>query len=164
MRTRVGYTGSDKLDPTYHDLGGHSEALQIDFDPQVVSYADLLDVFWDAHTPWSPRRTSQYKAAVFHHDDGQQLLALESAARVERDSGRGVQTEILPASRFYRAEDYHQKYRLARHSEWFRALTAVYPDPVDFTDSTAAARLNGLASGYGNPERLREALRPLSGF
>ena len=151
------------MNPTYHDLGGHSEALQVDFDPTVLSYADLIGVFWSAHTPWSPRRSSQYKAALFYHDDEQRRLAESTAAEVERRSGRPVQTELLPATAFWRAEDYHQKYRLRRHPSWTAALEAVYPDPRDFTDSTAAARLNGLAGGFGDADAILEQVAPLEG-
>ena len=71
-------------------------------------------------------------------------------------------TEILSASRFYRAEDYHQKYRLRRHAKWTRQLEAVYADAKDFTDSTAAARLNGYLAGCGTEEQVRAQLEPLT--
>ena len=89
---------------------------------------------------------------------------METAARLEAELGRPVRTEILPATRFTRAEDYHQKYRLRRHAELMRQLEAVYPDPGDFTDSTAAARLNGYLAGFGTEERIREQVAPLTGL
>lgn len=163
MRTRVGYTGGAKANPTYHDLGDHTEALQVDYDPQIVSYSDLLQVFWEAHHPTSPAYSAQYKAAIFFHDAEQGRLAVETATRLEAELGRPVTTEILPATRFTRAEDYHQKYRLRRHAEWMRQLAAIYPDPKDFTDSTAAARLNGFLAGFGTEERVRAQVAPLTG-
>jgi peptide-methionine (S)-S-oxide reductase len=149
IRTRVGYTGDEKLDPTYHDLGGHTEALQLDFDPTVISYADLLEHFWSSHSPTSPAYSAQYKAAVFYHTEEQRALAHASMDKLAADAERIICTELLPASRFYRAEDYHQKYCLRRNAELTAKLEAIYPDPGDFTDSTAAARLNGQLAGFG---------------
>jgi peptide-methionine (S)-S-oxide reductase len=163
IRTRVGYTGAEQLNPTYHELGGHSEALQVDFDPEVVSYGDLLAIFWKAHNPASEAWSAQYKAAIFYHDEEQQRLAVETSARVERELGQPVVTEILPASPFYRAEAYHQKYRLRRHAEWLRQLELVYPDPAAFTDSTAAARLNGHLAGFEIAQDPRGLLAPVTG-
>jgi len=157
----VGYTGGTRPDPTYHELGDHTEALQLDFDPTVLPYAELLEHFWQAHSPASAAWSRQYKAAVFTHDAEQRRLALESAQRVASALGRPITTEILPASRFTRAEDYHQKYRLRRHAEWTRRLQAIYPDPKDFTDSTAAARLNGHLAGFGAAEEVRAELEAL---
>lgn len=152
IRTRVGYTGDEKLDPTYHDLGDHTEALQLDFDPNVITYADLLELFWSAHSPSSPAYSAQYKAAVFYHSEEQLALAQASLDKLAAVEERVIQTELIPATRFYRAEDYHQKYCLRRNAELTAKFEAIYPDPKDFTDSTAAARLNGQLAGYDTPE------------
>ena len=130
----------------------------------MVTYAELLDVFWKAHDPRSPARSSQYKAAIFTHGAEQARLATESAAAVEARLGRPVTTEILPATRFTRAEDYHQKFRLRRHAELMRQLEALYPDPRAFTDSTATARLNGFLAGFGDEEQVRAQVAPLTGL
>lgn len=117
----VGYTGGAFPNPTYEDVcggnTGHAEAVQVEFDPALVSFAELLDVFWSSHNPTTPDgqgsdSSSQYHSAIFFHDAVQ-----EEAARVAKEtlqnSGRfnaPVTTEIVPAATFYHAEEYHQRY------------------------------------------------------
>lgn len=136
--------------PSYHNLGDHTEAVQVDFDPQRISYADLLAVFWDSHRPTSQSRSRQYLHAIFTHDDQQEQQALESKATAEHNLGRAVRTEVLPLRSFTRAEDYHQKYMLKRDGALMRELSKIFPDHRDLVDSTAAARLNAYLGGYGN--------------
>lgn len=119
--TAVGYSGGTYENPGYREvctgLTGHAEAVEIHFDPALVTYAELLDVFWANHDPTTLNRQgpdvgSQYRSAIFYHDDEQKAVALESKERVIA-SGRyknPVVTEITPAAHFYRAEDYHQQY------------------------------------------------------
>jgi peptide-methionine (S)-S-oxide reductase len=121
LSTAVGYTGGSTEDPTYEDVcsgeTGHAEAVEIEFDPEKVSYRELLDVFWDIHDPTTLNRQgpdigTQYRSAVFYHTPEQKALVEESVALLE---GSGsfmdpVVTEITPASTFYRAEEYHQRY------------------------------------------------------
>ena len=97
VRTRVGYTGGDEDSPTYRDLGDHSEAIQVDFDPEVVSYGELIEVFWESHNPCARPWSTQYKSAVFVHDEEQRRLAEETAAEIAAERGQPVRTEILPA-------------------------------------------------------------------
>jgi uncharacterized protein YchJ len=139
-------------------LGDHTETLQVDYDPSRISYAELLDVFWENHHPQQRAWSQQYKAAVFYHDEEQKRLAVESRKILEERTGGRVHTEIMPFKAFYRAEDYHQKYRLRRDSELMRAVMRYYPEDRDFVDSTAAARLNGYLAGHGSVEQLKEEL------
>lgn len=114
-----GYTGGSGSDPTYEDYAskGHLEAVQLSYDPAKVRYADLLDLFWRQIDPTDAGgqfadRGPHYRSAIFYHDDAQRREAEESKRELEK-SGRfsaPVVTEILPASRFYRAEEYHQDY------------------------------------------------------
>jgi peptide-methionine (S)-S-oxide reductase len=120
--TTVGYTGGWFENPTYKDVSthktGHAEALLIEFDPNEVSYEQLLDVFWSIHDPTTKNRQgpdigSQYRSMIAYHTQEQELLAKESKADLERSgqlSEGTIVTEIVPASTFYKAEDYHQKY------------------------------------------------------
>jgi peptide-methionine (S)-S-oxide reductase len=123
----VGYAGGWAPDPSYFDVctgtTGHAEAVEIDFDPGQVSYEQLLNVFWDAHDPTSSNRQgsdvgSQYRSAIFFHSPKQEATAQTSKERL-RQSGRftrPIVTEIVPATRFYRAEKYHQRH-IARQSD-----------------------------------------------
>lgn len=161
VRTRVGYTGGTLENPTYHNLGDHTESVQVDFDPTQVSYADLLDVFWKAHSPTARAFGRQYMNAVFYDDEEQERLAKESRDRIAAETGKEVSTQILPASTFYLAEDYHQKYNLRRKDPFYGELAAVYPTTEELIASTAAARLNGYLGGYGTRAQLERELDSL---
>lgn len=117
----VGYTGGHTVDPTYEQVctgtTGHAEAAQVTYDPSLVSYQDLLAAFWNMHDPTTINRQgpdigSQYRSAIFYHTPEQGQVAFASKAALE-DSGRfssAIVTEIVPAGRFYKAEEYHQRY------------------------------------------------------
>lgn len=116
-----GYTGGTLEDPTYKevcsDTTGHAEAVLVEFDPARVSYAQLLDAFWNMHNPTTPNRQgpdvgSQYRSAIFTHSKEQQAEAIASRDALERSKkfSRPIVTEIAPASTFYSAEEYHQRY------------------------------------------------------
>jgi peptide-methionine (S)-S-oxide reductase len=117
----VGYAGGTTESPTYEDVcshaSGHAEVVQMEFNPAVVSYDHLLDVFWSNHNPTTLNRQGpdvgdQYRSVIFYHSPEQQAAAEASKARLEK-SGRfkhPIVTYIQPAPAFYRAEDYHQRY------------------------------------------------------
>lgn len=149
IRTRVGYAGGARPDPTYHRLGDHSEVVQIDFDPRQITYAQLLAVFWQSHDPTSQAWSRQYRTAVFYHDDIQQRLAQESRERVAARLGGRIHTTVEPATTFYLAEGYHQKYYLQQSRTFWAEYLRVYPAVGDLINSTAAARVNGYLAGYG---------------
>jgi peptide-methionine (S)-S-oxide reductase len=120
LSTVSGYTGGTVANPTYSQVSGggtgHAEAVEIAFDPSKVSYEKLLDVFWHNHDPLAKDRQfcdrgDQYRPAIFYHDEEQRKLAEESKKKVqEKFAPRVVQTEIVKAGPFYKAEDYHQDY------------------------------------------------------
>ena len=119
--TAVGYLGGSVENPTYENVctgrTGHAEVVQLEFDPTKISYPDLLEIFWSNHDPTTMNRQgpdtgSQYRSAIFFHTPEQKAIAVESK-RAADAGGRfrdPVVTEITPASTFYRAEDYHQRY------------------------------------------------------
>jgi peptide-methionine (S)-S-oxide reductase len=124
----VGYTGGTLEGPSYQDVctgrTGHAEAVLVEFDPAKVSYPQLLDVFWTIHDPTQVNRQgpdigTQYRSAIFYHDEGQLAEAEASKAKLE-SSGRfrrPIATQIVPAAPFFRAEEYHQRYLEKRGQE-----------------------------------------------
>ena len=161
VRTRVGYAGGRAPHPTYQNIGDHTEAVQVDYDPERIHYEDLLSFFWEQHQPTSRSWRRQYLHAVFFHDDRQEKEALASKMEVARRLGATVRTEVLPLRSFTLAEDYHQKSLLKRESDLLRELTRIYPRHADLVQSTAAARLNGYVGGYGAPDRLNRDIERL---
>jgi peptide-methionine (S)-S-oxide reductase len=117
----VGYIGGTTKNPTYKDVctgrTGHAEAVEVDFDPNQVSYRELLAVFFQSHDPTTmnrqgPDHGTQYRSAIFFHDAEQEAAARESKAALDKAGvfKRPLVTEITPAAKFYRAEEYHQQY------------------------------------------------------
>ena len=121
--TQVGYTGGEFEDPTYQDVcsgrTGHAEAVQLEYDPSVVSYEDLLLIFWSNHNPTTinqqgPDIGEQYRSVVFFHDQKQENTAKELKEKLQSAAleqfGEKIVTEIIPVMKFFRAEEYHQQY------------------------------------------------------
>jgi peptide-methionine (S)-S-oxide reductase len=117
----AGYLGGTLPNPTYQDVctgrTGHAEVVEVTFDPSRVTYDDLLDVFWDSHDPTTlnrqgPDRGTQYRSAIFYHDERQKAAAEASKERLGATGRfpRPIVTEVTPTSTFYRAEEYHQRY------------------------------------------------------
>ena len=119
--TKVGYIGGQLPNPTYEevctDKTGHAEAVEIEYNPDEISYADLLNVFWNNHNPTTLNRQGpdvgiQYRSAIFYHNDEQKEIA-EKSKQILDKSGKHddpIVTQIVPAPTFYPAEEYHQKY------------------------------------------------------
>ena len=116
---RVGYTGGHTESPTYKDVcsgkTGHAEAVEVTFDPSEISYADLVDQFWSLHDPTQVNRQgwdfgTQYRSAIFTHSPEQAEAAAESKVRAMERFRRPIATEIVPATTFWPAEEYHQQY------------------------------------------------------
>ena len=135
----------------------------MDFDPQLIDYATLLEMVWDSHDPTRPQRRSQYMAAIWCEGERQLELARASGERAAHQHGGALSTRIEPLERFHRAEDYHQKYRLRRDPELLGELVERYGTDRAMVDSTAAARINGLLRGYGDRE-LVERWLPMLGL
>ncbi|MEO9309440.1 MAG: peptide-methionine (S)-S-oxide reductase MsrA [Nitrososphaera sp.] len=119
--TVVGYSGGWLKNPTYEDVctdtTGHAEVVQVEYDPNLISYEELLDVFWASHDPTQLNRQgpdigTQYRSVIFCHNEQQEKIAKESKERLEK-SGRfkkPIVTQIQQAQEFFKAEEYHQQY------------------------------------------------------
>ncbi len=123
--TRVGYTGGKIKNPTYEqvcsDKTQHAEAVEIIFNPEIISYEKLLEVFWKSHDPTTmnmqwPDVGSQYRSAIFYHNAEQKRQAEKSLREIQKKIPKKIVTEITKASEFYSAEDYHQDY-VKKHGE-----------------------------------------------
>lgn len=121
VSTQVGYIGGHTENPAYRevcsDTTGHAEAVEVEFDPEQLSYDSLLDLFWQLHDPTTLNRQgpdlgSQYRSAIFYHTPSQEAVAQASKARWDQSGRfpRPIVTEIVSAATFYPAEEYHQKY------------------------------------------------------
>ena len=149
------------LYPTYRNMGDHSESIQIDYDPTRISYRKLLEIFWKNHDPTGRPWRRQYMSAIFYHDEKQKQLATETMMQEAKQRNKEIHTSILPAGKFYLAEDYHQKYQLQHQRELMTEFKIMFPRTIDFINSTAAARVNGYVSGYGTPEEVEEIIDDL---
>jgi peptide-methionine (S)-S-oxide reductase len=130
----------------------------VEYDPSVISYGELLDVFWGSHDtrerPWK----RQYMSVIFTRNEEQRDLAIRARSR-EAARGKGkIYTEIRPATRFHQAEEYHQKYMLRGNTELMKECEAMYPSFRDFLASTAVTRVNGYVAGNGTCDSLRREL------
>ena len=114
-----GYSGGTRPEPSYEDVcsgaTGHAEVVDVEFDPDRVSYGELLERFWEIHDPTTPNRQgpdvgTQYRSAIFFHTPEQEAAAIKSREEAQSRFDREIVTEIAPASEFWRAEDYHQRY------------------------------------------------------
>ena len=121
ISTSVGYMGGTTKNPTYEDVcthtTGHAEVVQIIYDPSIISYNDLLEIFWNIHDPTSTNRQGsdigdQYRSVIFYHTPQQKNEAIESMKRLQESSKfpKPIVTQLSPASEYYIAEDYHQRY------------------------------------------------------
>lgn len=176
LRTRSGYCGGDLLNPNYQNIGDHTEAVSIDYDPTIITYEDLLARFWRSIRCESNSSNKQYMKAIFFRDEEQQKLALKSLIEHAEKMGltqKEVATHILPVNTFTYAENYHQNYLLTRQYELRGFLEETYPSIEEFADSAVASRLNAyLGSGmsldwkqfseeltsYGLPSGIEQAI------
>lgn len=143
-----GYAGGTIPNPTYEQVcsgrTGHAEAVQIVFDPSVISYDELLEVFWRTHDPTTPNRQgndvgTQYRSAIFYHDEEQRRRAEKSKAELAAASAfrNPIVTEIVPYTNFYPAENYHQNYYRANPAQPYCAVV-ITPKLAKFRKEFAA--------------------------
>lgn len=145
VRTRVGYAGGTTEEPHYGAIGDHAEAVEVEFDPEQVSYPELLEVFFEHHNPRLKPVLRQYSNAVFVHDAEQKRQALAAWKR----HGGGL-TAVIEAGRFHPAEDYHQKYYLRQ----IEVVAQAFKGKEDLVSSPLAAKVNAYIAGRGDEAQL----------
>ena len=148
VRTRVGYAGGEMPDPTYHDLGGHSEAIQVEYDPETVDFDDLVDLAIENHDPRTQPRKRQYQHVLFYEGSEQHSVI---AARLDALAIDDPATRVEPLDAFHLAEPYHQKYSLRnKRAIWSAFEDAGYEESA-IRESPAAAKLNAEVTGKSVP-------------
>jgi len=147
VRTRVGYAGGTKRDPTYRSLGDHTEVFQVEFDPGTIAYRDLLEMVFNSHNPQHQTRKTQYQNVVLVATAAQQAT-LNEFLTTQGLTVDGIGTRVEQLSRFYVAEDYHQKYKLRSVSSLMDTFEAAGYGDNELRESPIAAKLNGYAAGH----------------
>ena len=150
VRTRVGYAGGIKTDPTYHDLGDHTEVFQVDYDPKQRSFESFLDLAFRGHDHTRQPTKRQYQNIVFA-STAEQADVIASYLD-SRGLTQGIATRIEQLSTFHLAEAYHQKHSLRGRQSVLNAFEQAGYDDADLRESPAAAKLNGYAAGRDLPE------------
>ncbi len=136
----------------------YTETVLVEFDPQVVSFKQLLDIFWDSHDPTYEFSSRQYRNAVFYQSEEQRKEAEQTSRMIADAKNRPVYTAIEKAGDFYPAEDYHQKYYLRRTEQLFREFRQLFSGEEHFASSTAAARINGYLGCNGHKDDLQNEI------
>lgn len=141
-------------------MGDHTESIEIDFHPEIISYDELLNVFWENHNPLSNSfyKDRQYMSLILYHNDDQKERGQKTKEKWGHSLKGEIQTEMAPYSTFYVAEDYHQKYYLKRYAKAVEQVKKIFRDHQDFVNSTIAARLNGFVAGHGSLGALKEEM------
>jgi peptide-methionine (S)-S-oxide reductase len=154
VHTLVGYTGGNTATPTYRKMGNHSESIMVVYDPDIISYRELLECFWRGHDATKEPGSRQYMSAVYYHSTEQRHEIREMKLALAKELGATIFTMVGPAEHFFPAEQYHQKYRLRNDTRLWMALMAIYDDEAQVLGSTVAARINGALGGFYEQERL----------
>ena len=128
--------------------------MEISYNPEEITYEELLEIFWRSHNPTSRPYSRQYMSLILYHDRDQRVAAQRSLGEMEKELGGSIFTEIVPVGTFTEAEAYHQKYNLQNSRLFLDELGRYYSDFSDIVDSTAAARINGYLGRYGTMEEL----------
>jgi peptide-methionine (S)-S-oxide reductase len=139
-------------------MGDHTETTQVDFNPALISYREILRHVWASHDPRRNHYSRQYQNAIFYSGEAQKAAALETMAGEQARLGREVKTVVAPLDRFWAAEHYHQKYYLRGHQPLLGEFSRLGYDDARFRESRVAARLNGLVSGFGTKAQLEREL------
>lgn len=161
VRTRTGFAGGTTLEPTYRHMGDHTETVEVEFDPAVLTYEEILHIFWNNHNPKNINgyKGRQYQSMLLYRSSEQKEAIERVLVELHASGKEKPATEVHPFSVFYPAEEKHQKYYLKRHPDAVEKLLGLYSTISEMDRSTLAARLNGLAKGYANRSGIVEEVK-----
>ncbi|GEK91261.1 peptide-methionine (S)-S-oxide reductase MsrA [Alkalibacterium kapii] len=160
IRTQTGFSGGTSPDPTYRNIGDHTEVVQIVFDASLMTYEDILNIFWDSHDAFKDRyyKERQYISLLIVHSTEQLGKAEKVKKERENRYGKQIKTDIQYDLPFYPAEDRHQKYFLKRFDKATASLFPLFSDHKSFVHSTIAARLNGFVRENGRLDNIKDEI------
>ncbi|WP_303969004.1 peptide-methionine (S)-S-oxide reductase MsrA [Sporosarcina ureae] len=155
IRTRVGYAGGTTVAPTYKTIGDHTETVEIDYDPKIISYEEILLHFWRNHYPNRDQyKGQQYISSLRYRTDEQKQMIIQVRYEMEKELGEQIETEVTKLERFTLAESRHQKYYLKRYPNVLEQLDPLYASEESLIGSTFAARLNGFVKGFSTRDQI----------
>lgn len=160
IRTRVGYAGGTKVNPTYREMGDHTEIIEMDFDPTMMDYSEILNLFWAHHHAQrlNQYRGRQYMSLLLYHNDQQKEKAIQVKQKWENEFHAKIQTEINAYTGMYLAEDKHQKYYLKRFPKAYNTIKGLFSTHQELVDSTLVTRLNGFVREFGSIQDIERDL------
>lgn len=159
IRTRVGFAGGTMPNPSYRKMADHTETVEIDFNPLILSYEEVLLHFWKNHYPNRDQYKGRQYISLLHYHSEKQKEAIEKVKKeMEKELGEPIETEIAGFTQFTPAEERHQKYYLKRYPKTLDQLKNLFPTEDSLMASTFAARLNGFVKGYGTREGLKQEI------
>ncbi|KAE9421353.1 hypothetical protein Angca_007309 [Angiostrongylus cantonensis] len=150
-KTRVGYAGGTTAHPTYGNIGDHTEITEVQFDPTMISYGQVLEFFWSHHNP-EQRRKKQYQSAILYETDEEKKIA-ENSYQWAKSKYGDIETYVVKLDKFYQAEDYHQKYWLRNQRDIFDELKL---NDSQVVNSILATKINAYCAGYTDFSELEE--------
>jgi len=146
--TEVGYAGGDMKGPTYHNLGNHTEAIKVIYDPEIISYQELLNIFWENHNHTQKSYSKQYKSIIFCNNNKEEDTVLKFLENKKLEVNKKIYIDIQEIDEFYPAEQYHQKYLFKRNKNMYQQVIELFSGKYKFEDSRIAARLNAYSAGF----------------
>ncbi|MCA1320650.1 peptide-methionine (S)-S-oxide reductase [Bacillus tianshenii] len=159
IRTRVGYAGGTTPNPTYKLMADHTECLEVDFDPRIISFEEIVKHFWSSHNSSRGNyKGRQYLSLLLFHDAEQKEVIERVKESLEKSLAEKIDTEIAPYQGFTQAEERHQKYYLKRYPKAMERLISCYETHEQLVDATLVARLNSFVKGYGTLASLKEEM------
>ncbi|WP_255248170.1 peptide-methionine (S)-S-oxide reductase MsrA [Terribacillus saccharophilus] len=159
LRTRVGFAGGTKSDPTYRQMGDHTETVEVTYDPDAISLEQLLRKFWNDHNPNRPAyKERQYISLLLYQNAEQKTIMEAVKQQLEVERKNTIYTEIAPMHDFTEAEPHHQKYYLKRFKKATEQLMSHFPSEAAFHTSTITSRLNGFVREYGTLASIKEEI------
>lgn len=159
LRTRVGFAGGTKTNPTYRQMGDHTETVEVTFHADSISLEQLLRKFWSDHNPNRPAYKERQYISLLLYRNAEQKKMMETVKRqLEGEMDGQIYTEISPLHDFTEAEPHHQKYYIKRFKRATERLLRHFPDEAAFHSSTITARLNGFVREYGTLASIKQEI------